>query len=86
MFSRFLGATDTVKHLSLLLLVYVLSYLMVSNHRYLSFKQLEIKKEKKFQLVVFMLLFLILVATGTSRDPLYRRIRLYIIRAGTVYP
>lgn len=63
LFSRYLGATDTVKHLSILLLVYVLSYLMVSNHRYLSFKQLEIKKEKKFQIVVFMVLFLILVAT-----------------------
>jgi CDP-diacylglycerol--serine O-phosphatidyltransferase len=63
MFSRFLGTTDTVKHLSILLLVYILSYLMVSNHRYLSFKQLEIKKEKKFQIVVFILLFLILVAT-----------------------
>jgi CDP-diacylglycerol--serine O-phosphatidyltransferase len=63
MFSRFLGATDTVKHLSILLLVYILSYLMVSNHRYLSFKQLDIKKERKFQIVVFMLLFLILLAS-----------------------
>jgi len=63
MFSRFLGATDTVKHISILLLVYVLSYLMVSNHRYLSFKQMDIKKGKTFQIVVFMLLFLILLAT-----------------------
>ncbi len=63
MFSRFLGATETVKHVSILLLIYILSYLMVSNHRYLSFKQLKIKKEKKFQIVVFMLLVLILVAT-----------------------
>lgn len=63
MFSRFLGATDTVKHLSILMLIYILSYLMVSNHRYLSFKQLEIKKERKFQIIVFMVLFLILVAT-----------------------
>lgn len=63
MFSRFLGATDTVKHVSILLLVYVLSYLMVSNHRYLSFKKVDIKKGKTFQIVVFMLLFLILLAT-----------------------
>ncbi|MDW7773430.1 MAG: CDP-diacylglycerol--serine O-phosphatidyltransferase [Desulfobulbaceae bacterium] len=63
MFGRFLGATDTVKHLSILLLVYILSYLMVSNHRYLSFKQFDIKKERKFQTVVFILLFLILVAS-----------------------
>lgn len=63
MFSRFLGATETVKHVSILLLVYVLSYLMVSNHRYLSFKQMDIKKGRTFQIVVFMLLFLILLAT-----------------------
>ena len=63
MFSRFLGATDTVKHISLLLLVYVLSYLMVSNHRYLSFKHMEITRGRAFQLMVFMLLLLILLAT-----------------------
>ncbi len=63
MFSRFLGATDTVKHVSILILVYILSYLMVSNHRYLSFKQMDIKKGRTFQIVVFMLLFLILLAT-----------------------
>ena len=63
MFSRFLGATETVKHISILLLIYILSYLMVSNHRYLSFKHVDITREKKFQIVVFMLLFLILLAT-----------------------
>lgn len=63
MFGRFLGATETVKHVSILLLVYILSYLMVSNHRYLSFKQVKIKKEKKFQVIVFMVLALILIAT-----------------------
>jgi len=63
MFSRFLGATETVKHVSILLLVYVLSYLMVSSHRYLSFKHIDIKREKKFQIIVFMVLFLILLAT-----------------------
>lgn len=63
MFSRFLGATDTVKHVSILLLVYILSYLMVSNHCYLSFKKMEIKKGRRFQVIVFMLLFLILLAT-----------------------
>ncbi|HEB49391.1 MAG TPA: CDP-diacylglycerol--serine O-phosphatidyltransferase [Desulfobulbus sp.] len=63
MFSRFLGATGTVKHLSILLLVYVLSYLMVSTHRYLSFKQTNITREKKFQVMVGMVLLLILLAT-----------------------
>ncbi|HBI14372.1 MAG TPA: CDP-diacylglycerol--serine O-phosphatidyltransferase [Desulfobulbaceae bacterium] len=63
MFGRFLGATGTVKHLSILLLVYVLSYLMVSNHRYLSFKHMHITRAKAFQLMVFLLLLLILLAT-----------------------
>ncbi len=63
MFCRFLGADDTVKHISLLLLVYVLSYLMVSTHRYLSFKQVDLRKGKTFQVVVGMLLLLILLAT-----------------------
>ena len=63
MFCRFLGADETVKHISLLLLVYVLSYLMVSTHRYLSFKQINISREKKFQVLVGMVLLLILLAT-----------------------
>jgi CDP-diacylglycerol--serine O-phosphatidyltransferase len=63
MFSRFLGATGTVKHVSILLLVYLLSYLMVSTHRYLSFKKTKIPREKRFQVVVGMILVLILLAT-----------------------
>jgi CDP-diacylglycerol--serine O-phosphatidyltransferase len=64
MFSRFLGATGTVKHVSILLLVYLLSYLMVSSHRYLSFKKTKIPREKRFQVVVGMILLLILLATA----------------------
>ena len=63
LFCRFLGATETVKHLSILLLVYLLSYLMVSTHRYLSFKKTRIPPEKRFQAVVGMVLLLILLAT-----------------------
>ncbi len=63
MFCRFLGATETVKHLSILLLVYLLSYLMVSTHRFLSFKKTKIPPEKRFQVIVGMILLLILLAT-----------------------
>ncbi len=63
MFCRFLGAEETVKHISLLLLVYILSYLMVSTHPYQSFKQLNLSREKKFQAIVGMVLLLILLAT-----------------------
>jgi CDP-diacylglycerol--serine O-phosphatidyltransferase len=36
---------------------------MVSTHRYLSFKQINISREKKFQVLVGMVLLLILLAT-----------------------
>jgi len=62
LFSRYLGATETVKHISILILVYLLSYLMVSNIRYMSFKHPAAKQKKTFQVTVVMVLFLILVA------------------------
>lgn len=66
LFSHFMGATGTVKHLVILLLVYVLSYLMVSNFRYLSFKHPETTRAKKFHVLVGMVLLLIVIATEPS--------------------
>lgn len=63
LFCHFLGATGTVKHVSILLLVYVLSYLMVSSFRYLSFKHPETTRAKTFQVLVGMVLLLIVIAT-----------------------
>lgn len=60
---RFLGTDSTVKHVSILMLVYFLSYLMVSNFRYVSFKHPETLKAKTFQVVVGMVLMFIIVAT-----------------------
>jgi CDP-diacylglycerol--serine O-phosphatidyltransferase len=51
------------KDIVLLLLVYTLSYLMVSSHEYLSFKHLETDKVKTFQVLVTMVLIVMLVAT-----------------------
>jgi CDP-diacylglycerol--serine O-phosphatidyltransferase len=62
LFSRFLGVTGEVRHISLLLLVYILSYLMVSTHTYYSFKELPPFKIKRFQVLVAFLLLFILVA------------------------
>jgi len=62
LFSRYLGATETVKHVSILILVYLLSYLMVSNFGYMSFKHPSAKTKKTFQVMVSMVLLLILVA------------------------
>ena len=55
--------TDTVQHITVLLLVYLLSYLMVSTHRYLSFKHMDIAREKRFQVFVGLILLLILLAS-----------------------
>jgi len=63
LFSHFLGITGEVKHISLLLLVYILSYLMVSTHTYYSFKVLPKFKFKRFQvLIVFLLIFILIAA------------------------
>lgn len=61
--SQVFKTTDTVKHITLLILVYFLSYLMVSTHRYLSFKNINIPREKRFHVIVGMILLLILLAT-----------------------
>ncbi len=60
---HFFGATGTVKHIGLVILVYLLSYLMVSNLRYVSFKHAETTKAKTFQMLVAMVLLFIVVAT-----------------------
>ncbi len=62
LFCHFLGITGEVKHISLLLLVYLLSYLMVSTHTYCSFKEVSGLKIKPFQILIGFLLLFILVA------------------------
>ena len=62
LFSRYLGATESVKHISILVLVYLLSYLMVSNIPYMSFKHPAANRKKTFQVTVVLVLLLILVA------------------------
>jgi CDP-diacylglycerol---serine O-phosphatidyltransferase len=62
LFSHYLGIEGTVNHISLLFLVYILSYLMVSTHLYFSFKQTDSKKSRTFRLLVGSLLLFILVA------------------------
>lgn len=63
LFCNFLGLPGAVTHISLLFLVYLLSYLMVSNHLYLSFKQPpQMSKRQSFQLLVFCVLVFILIA------------------------
>jgi CDP-diacylglycerol--serine O-phosphatidyltransferase len=70
--------TATVQHISLLVLVYILSYLMVSTHRYSSFKHLDIPKEKRFQLIIGLILLLILLASDPEKT-LFPALFLYIL-------
>ncbi len=62
LFCHFIGITGEVKHISLLFLVYLLSYLMVSTHTYYSFKEIPTLKIKPFQILVTFLLIFILIA------------------------
>jgi len=63
LFCRFLGATGTVKHISILLLVYVLSYLMVSTFEYVSFKHPKTTQQKPFHVLVGMVLLIMVLAS-----------------------
>jgi CDP-diacylglycerol--serine O-phosphatidyltransferase len=56
-----LGEEGETKHLSLLLLIYALAFLMVSNIRYPSFKNLELLKRKPFSTLVAMILTIVVV-------------------------
>ena len=63
LFCLFLEIKGSLKDVAMLILVYVLSYLMVSSYRYLSFKHPETTKAKTFQALVAMVLVIMVVAT-----------------------
>jgi CDP-diacylglycerol---serine O-phosphatidyltransferase len=84
LFCSFLGFSGEVTHISLLLLVYLLSYLMVSNHRYSSFKQPpEVSRIRTFQLLVGMVLLFVLIA-AEPQVMLFALAMLYI-PSGPIY-
>ena len=56
-----LGGTGTIKKISVLLLIYVLAYLMVSNHSYHSFKDPELVKRQPFGFLVLAIIFIIII-------------------------
>jgi CDP-diacylglycerol--serine O-phosphatidyltransferase len=56
-----LGEEGETKHLSLLILIYVLAFLMVSNIRYPSFKDLALFKRKPFSTLVAMILIIVVM-------------------------
>ncbi len=56
-----LGGSGTIKKVSILLLIYVLAYLMVSNHSYHSFKDPELVKRQPFSFLVLAIIFIIVI-------------------------
>jgi CDP-diacylglycerol--serine O-phosphatidyltransferase len=53
--------TGWVKDIVLLVMIYVLAFLMVSNIRYFSFKELDLAKRKPFRIFIFVVLSMIVI-------------------------
>jgi len=56
-----LGGSGSIKKASILILIYVLAFLMVSNFRYYSFKDPELVKRQPFGFLVLAIFFIIVV-------------------------
>lgn len=56
-----LGGSGTIRKVSVVLLIYVLAYLMVSNHSYHSFKDPELVKRQPFSFLVLAIIFIIVI-------------------------
>ena len=56
-----LGGSGTIKKLSVMLLIYVLACLMVSNFRYYSFKDPQLARRQPFSFLVIAIIFIIVV-------------------------
>jgi len=53
--------TDWVKDIVILVMIYILAFLMVSNIRYFSFKELNLAKRKPFSIFIFVVLSLVVI-------------------------
>ncbi len=55
------GGSGTIQRMSVMLLIYVLAFLMVSNFRYYSFKDPELVKRQPFSMLVLAITFIIVI-------------------------
>jgi len=62
LFLNAIGGLPESRHILVLALIYVLSFLMVSTISYPSFKKLELKKQKPFNVLVAITLVLMVIA------------------------
>lgn len=56
------GYTGPTRHMAILLVIFLLAFLMVSNVKFLSFKELELRRRKPFAALVGIIVLLILIA------------------------
>lgn len=56
------GYSGPTRHVAILLVIFLLAFLMVSNVKFLSFKELELRRRKPFAALVGIILLLILIA------------------------
>jgi CDP-diacylglycerol--serine O-phosphatidyltransferase len=56
-----LGGSGTIKKVSVVVLIYILAYLMVSNHSYNSFKDPELVKRQPFGFLVLAIILIIVI-------------------------
>ncbi|MFP3867251.1 MAG: CDP-diacylglycerol--serine O-phosphatidyltransferase [Desulfobacteraceae bacterium] len=63
LFYYHIGEWAPSRHIPILIMIYVLSFLMVSNIKYYSFKKFELFKRKSFNMLVATILIFIVVAT-----------------------
>jgi CDP-diacylglycerol--serine O-phosphatidyltransferase len=62
LFTTEIGGLRESRHMVLIVVMYALSFLMVSTIRYLSFKELDLKRQKPFHVLVAMILVFIVIA------------------------
>ncbi len=77
LFLTYLRQGGMTKHITILLVTYFLAFLMISNIKYHSFKELNLAKRKPFSILVIIILLFIIVA-------LEPRIMLFVISLGYV--
>ena len=62
LFTSALGGLSDSRHIFIIILIYILSFLMVSNIKYLSFKEFKLMDRKPFSVLVAVILMLIVIA------------------------
>lgn len=62
LFTNALGGIPENRHIMIIFLIYILSFLMVSTIDYLSFKEFDIRNRKPFNVLVSIILILVVIA------------------------